>query len=86
PPFFAAQAKLTEMKESGASEAAIAEQQATVDELARTRDTVFKGETLRGLLLTTYAWDTIGGIAGIAALVAFGAGAVMLVLVVLGMV
>src|SRR3954451_3864270 len=28
---------------------------------------MFKGETLRGLLLNTYAWDKTGGIAGIAA-------------------
>jgi hypothetical protein len=84
-PYFAAQAELEGMQES-ASDAAIAEQQATVDEIGRTRDTLFKGETLRGLLLTTYAWDTIGRIASIAAIVAFGAAAVMLVLVILGMV
>lgn len=85
-PYFAEQAKLESMQESGASDAAIAEQQAKVDEIGATRDTLFKGETLRGLLLTTYAWDTIGRIASIAAIVAFGAAAVMLVLVILGMV
>jgi hypothetical protein len=85
-PFFAAQAELESMQESGASDAAIAEQQGTVDEISRTRDTLFKGETLRGLLLTTYAWDTIGRIASIAAIAAFGAAAVMLVLVILGVV
>jgi hypothetical protein len=42
--------------------------------------TVFKGETLRGLLLNAYAFGTMGMIAGIAAIAAFIAAAVMLVL------
>src|SRR5271155_2892890 len=46
--------------------------------------TVFKGETLRGLLLNAYAFGTMGMIAGIAAIAAFIAGAVMLVLSGLG--
>jgi hypothetical protein len=48
--------------------------------------TVFKGETLRGLLLNAYAFGTMGTIAGIAAIAAFIAGAVMLVLSGLGLV
>ena len=47
--------------------------------------TVFKGETLRGLLLNAYAFGTMGTIAGIAAIAAFLAGAVMLVLSGLGL-
>jgi hypothetical protein len=47
--------------------------------------TVFKGETLRGLLLNAYAFGTMGMIAGIAAIAAFVAGAVMLVLSGLGL-
>ena len=47
--------------------------------------TVFKGETLRGLLLNAYAFGTMGVIAGIAAIVAFIAGAVMLILGGLGL-
>ena len=39
---------------------------------------------LRGSLLNTYAWDTIGQIAGIAAIVAFVGAFVMLVLVLAG--
>jgi hypothetical protein len=46
---------------------------------------VFKGETLRGLLLNAYAFGTIGVIAGIAAIVAFTAGLVLLVLCALGL-
>ncbi len=53
--------------------------------LAAQVDTVFKGETLRGLLLNAYAFGTMGTIAGIAAIAAYIAGAVMLVLSGLGL-
>jgi hypothetical protein len=53
--------------------------------LAAQADTVFKGETLRGLLLNAYAFGTMGMIAGIAAIAAFIAAAVMLVLGGLGL-
>ena len=46
---------------------------------------MFKGETLRGLLLNAYAFGTMGMIAGIAAIAAFIAAAVMLVLSGLGL-
>ena len=46
---------------------------------------MFKGETLRGLLLNAYAFGTMGMIAGIAAIGAFIAAAVMLVLSGLGL-
>ncbi len=48
--------------------------------------TVFKGETLRGLLLNAYAFGTMGTIAGIAAIAAFIAAAVMLLLSGLGLI
>ena len=48
-------------------------------------NTVFKGETLRGLLLNAYAFGTMGMIAGIAAIAAFIAAAVMLILGALGL-
>jgi hypothetical protein len=48
--------------------------------------TVFKGETLRGLLLNAYAFGTVGTIAGIAAIAAFIAAAVMLLLSGLGLI
>src|SRR5579862_1441505 len=47
--------------------------------------TVFKGETLRGLLLNAYAFGTMGMIAGIAAIGAFIAAVVMLLLSGLGL-
>ena len=46
--------------------------------------TVFKGETLRGLLLNAYAFGTMGMLAGIAAIVAFAGGIVLLILSALG--
>lgn len=49
-------------------------------------DTVFKGTTIRGLLLNAYAFWQMGQIALIASIVSFVAGAVMLVLAVLGFV
>ena len=52
--------------------------------LAGTVQTMFRGETLRGLLLNAYAFDTMGMIAGIAAVAAYLAAAVLLVLGVLG--
>ena len=54
--------------------------------LAAQVKTVFKGETLRGLLLNAYAFDTMGNIAGIAAIAAFIGAAVMLILGGLGLV
>ncbi len=53
--------------------------------LAAQANTVFKGETLRGLLLNAYAFGTMGTIAGIAAIGAFIAAVVMLVLSGLGL-
>jgi hypothetical protein len=48
--------------------------------LAATVETVFKGETLRGLLLNAYAFGTIGSIAGYAALAAFASAGAMALL------
>jgi hypothetical protein len=77
---------LAAAQEAGEDEATIAELQGTVDEITGQRDSLFRGETLRGLLLSTFAWSTIGRIAGIAAIAAFVAAAAMAVLVILGIV
>ena len=45
---------------------------------------MFRGEMLRGALLNTFAWATVGVIAGWAALAAFIGALVMAVLVGLG--
>lgn len=52
--------------------------------LAMQVNTVFKGETLRGMLLNAYAFDTMAIVAGYGALGALVGGLVMLLLVVLG--
>lgn len=53
--------------------------------LAGTVSTMFRGETLRGLLLNAYAFDTMGAIAGLAAIGAFIAAGLMLLLSALGL-
>ena len=72
-----AAAAVVEATKSGASDTEVAKLQATADELKTQRDSLFRGETLRGLLLSTYAWSVIGTIAAIAAWVAF-VGAVLM--------
>ncbi len=79
----AAQA-VVDAQKAGAPQAQIDELQATANQLKGQRDSLFRGETLRGLLLSSYAWATMGIIAGIAAWVAFGAAVVMAALVVAG--
>ena len=69
----------------GASAAEIAALQGEADAVTGQRNSLFKGETLRGLLLSAFAWSTVGRIAGIAAIVAFAAAGVMLVLVGFGL-
>ncbi len=85
-PESAAKDAVTAAVDDGQSQAQIDELQATADGISGQRNSLFKGETLRGLLLSAYAWSTVGAIAGIAAIGAFLAAAVMTVLVVLGVV
>jgi hypothetical protein len=76
----AARTALQEAIDAGAPADEIAELEQEATTLSQQRDTVFKGEMLRGTLLNAYAWSTMGRIAGIAATAAFAAAAVMLVL------
>ena len=80
-----ANAAVEAAKADGADEATIAELEGEAAAITGQRNTLFKGETLRGLLLTAFAWATVGKIAGYAAFAAFAAGGVMLVLVLFGM-
>lgn len=82
----AARTAVQEAIDAGEDQATIDELQAEADQLTSVRDQLFKGETLRGLLLTSYAWSMIGTIAGIAAWAAFGAAIAMTILVVMGLV
>ena len=54
-------------------------------QLAGLKQTLFQGETLRGLLLSAYAFATMGTIAGYAAIAAFIGAVLFLVLSVLGL-
>ncbi|MDO8645817.1 MAG: hypothetical protein Q7R42_04450 [Candidatus Planktophila sp.] len=78
---------------SGASRAAAAalaadptnpELQAAATKASATVETVFKGETLRGMLLNAYAFGTLGDIAAIAAKVTFVGAILMFLFVILG--
>jgi hypothetical protein len=60
--------------------AAVADLQKQLADITAQRETVFKGETLRGLLLTTYGFSEFGTKAGQAATVAYLAAALMLLL------
>jgi hypothetical protein len=80
----AARAAVAEAVEAGESEGTVAELRAASAQVTADRDTVFKGETLRGLLLSAYAWSTVGEIAGISAVVAFIAAALLGLLVLAG--
>ena len=65
---------------------ALADLQKQLTEVTQQRETVFKGETLRGLLLTSYGFSEFGTKAAQAALVAYLAAALMLILGIAGLV
>jgi len=83
-PQFALQDKITAAEES--NDPALPELEAQLADLSRQRDTVFKGETLRGLLLTTYGFWQFGQEAQLAMYVSFGAAGILFVMAVLGVV
>jgi hypothetical protein len=83
-PESAAKAAVTAAVDAGQTEAQVAALQDEADVVSAQRNSLFKGETLRGLLLSAYAWSTVGSIAGIAAIGAFIAAALMAILVALG--
>ena len=82
----AAKADVEAAVAAGQPQAEVDELQATADGISGQRNSLFKGETLRGLLLSAYAWSTVGTIAGIAAIGAFIAAGIMAILVALGLV
>ena len=82
----AAKADVETAVAAGQPQAQVDELQAAADEISGQRNSLFKGETLRGLLLSAYAWSTVGTIAGIAAIGAFIAAGIMAILVGLGLV
>lgn len=72
------------MKYSKANPTANVANDAQYRALYDTRMTAFMGESLRGVLLNAYAFDTMANIARIAAIVAFISGAAFLILSILG--
>ena len=82
----AAKADVTAAVDAGRPQAQVDAAQADADVISAQRNSLFKGETLRGLLLSAYAWSTVGMIAGIAAIGAFVAAGLMAILVALGVV
>lgn len=62
----------------------LADLQAQLTEVTQQRDTVFKGETLRGLLLTSYGFSEFGAKAAQFATVAYLAAAAMFILALFG--
>ena len=71
-------------QKSGASNVADLQKQLT--EVTAQRETVFKGETLRGLLLTSYGFSEFGAKAEQAAMVAYGAAGLLLLLGLAGLI
>lgn len=59
---------------------------AKIAQLGDLRETLFMGNTLRGMLLEAYAFGTMGTIAGYGAIAAFLGGLLMLILTVAGLI
>ena len=64
----------------------LAELQKQLAEVTAQRESVFKGETLRGLLLTSYGFSEFGTKAAQAAQVAYGAAALLFLLAIAGLI
>ena len=80
-PLFALEAQIDEAKAAGEDTAAMEEELAG---LQGQRDTVFKGETLRAILLNAYGWWTVGQITLFAGIGMVVVGLILAVLVALG--
>jgi hypothetical protein len=80
-PLFALEAEIEEAQAAGGDTAALEEELAG---LRAQRDTVFKGETLRAILLNAYGWWTVGQITLFAGIGMVIAGLLLTVLVALG--
>jgi hypothetical protein len=83
-PQSALRAQVAQARESNAPNLADLEKQ--LSDVTAQRETLFKGETLRGLLLTSYGFSEFGTKASQAAIVAYIAAALMLLLSIAGLV
>lgn len=77
-------AKITQAQNTGDADLAALQKQ--LADATSQRETVFKGETLRGLLLTSYGFSTLGEKADQAATVAYLAAGVMVLLSLAGVI
>jgi hypothetical protein len=73
-------------KATPVDQAKVTDLQKQLNDVTAQRETVFKGETLRGLLLTSYGFSEFGAKAGQAAVVAFLASGLMFLLAIAGMI
>jgi hypothetical protein len=78
------QAQVEEAEKSGAAD--LATLQADLDKITGQRETLFKGETLRGLLLTSYGFSVFGVKGGDAATVCYILAGLLLLLSIAGFV
>ena len=76
--------QIADAQKAGAAN--VADLQKQLADVTAQRETVFKGETLRGLLLTSYGFSEMGAKAEQAALVAYGAAALMFLLSLAGLI
>lgn len=74
------------LKDKGATDAAAVEAKKQLDAATALRSTFQTGETLRGLLLTTYGFSIFGDKAGLAALVCFIVAGLIMILSAAGLV
>jgi hypothetical protein len=73
-------------KATPVDQAKVADLQKQLSDVTAQRETVFKGETLRGLLLTSYGFSEFGAKAGQAAVVAYIGSGVMFLLAIAGLI
>ena len=66
------------------SDPSVATLETKLADVTATRETVFKGESLRGMLLNAYAFWKVGQIAFVGAIAAFAGAVVMAILTILG--
>ena len=76
--------QITAAQQANASN--VADLQKQLADLTAQRETVFKGETLRGLLLTSYGFSEFGAKAAQAATVAYLASGLMFLLAIFGLI
>jgi hypothetical protein len=83
-PQSALNAQITAAKAANPNDPAIADLQAQLAKVTAQRETAFKGETLRGLLLTSFGFSVFGVKGGQVATVAYMAGALLVLLSIAG--